>query len=221
MNEKRTRQIVALVLDAAIVIAVALSTYVLFEYMGKGVNNKFAEFSKYFTVQSNLVLGLVAFVALLMDLLLVLGKIKTSPLWTRILLFAASVGTTITMLTVIFFLGPTMGYGSMYNDANLFMHLLTPLLAIARVIFFEKETLHFSATFIGAIHMTVYGIFYLSNVIMNNGYGTVQYDWYGFGAGGLGLGILALFIMVLVAYGIAFLTYFGQKKLAKSWSKES
>lgn len=221
MNERRPRQIIALILDAAIVIAVAVSTYVLFEFMGRDVSDKLAEFSKYFTVQSNFVLGIVALVALPMDLLLILGKIKASPLWTRILLYAASVGTTITMLTVIFFLGPTMGYGNMYNDANLFMHLLTPLFGIARVIFFEKEHLHFSATFIGVIHMMVYGVFYLSNIVVNNGYGTLQYDWYGFGAGGLGLGILALFIMVLVAYGVAFLTYFLQKKIAKNWSKDA
>ena len=223
MNNKRTRYLLASILDGIIAIAVIVSVVWLFEFMRYEFpgSNKYAEYMKYFTVQSNIVLGVVALIALPFDILLAANKLERRPAWLRALYLCASVGTSVTMLTVIFFLGPTMGYENMYNEANMFMHLLTPLFGLCRVLFFEDKSLPFPVTFCGTAHMVIYGIFYMTNLVAHDGYGTLAYDWYGFGAGGIGLGILALFLMAGATYGISFLTYFIQKKMSKHWEAKA
>ena len=203
------------VVDVAVIVMVTISAIMMFVYGGEALSSTGIEFLKYFTVQSNLLAGALMIIALPFDLLLLFGRRDSIPLGIKLLPFISSIGTSLTMLTVLVYLGPTMGYPFMFTGANLFMHLLTPLGMIVRTMILEEKEprLSFSHSFLGIAHMTLYGIYYLTNIAVNNGYGTTQYDWYGFGAGGIGVGIAVYFVMILMTYGISWLTYFLQKRI--------
>ena len=217
--KNKTRRIVAYSFDLFIAVFVIVSGIMMFTTGGDALAEKGIGFLKYFTVQSNFLAGFVALFALIFDLLLCLGKRNENPLALKIAYLSANTGTLITFLTVVFFLGPTMGYPFMFSGANLFMHLLTPLLVFARVAFFESEgkDIPHRFVFFGAIHLLGYGTFYLANIAIHNGYGQAAYDWYGFGKGGLGIGIIVFIGMLALAYGLTFLNNLLQKKMNRVW----
>ena len=200
---ERRLPLIALILDVLIFGLAAFAA----TWMCLGANGMLQEggigFLKFFTVESNILLGIVAAVAIPFDALLLAKKRAASPTALRVAYLGASMGTTLTMLVVIFFLGPTMGFAMMYSSANLFMHLFIPLLGVARVLFFEsnKEPAHLWLWAIaGTVHMAIYGIFYTVNVAVHNGYGSFDYDWYGFGANGLAIGLVTFFGLLVGAY---------------------
>ena len=207
-------KIIALGLDIVIAGLVIFSAISMFT-SPEAKEVPLAELLKYYTVESNFFMGAIALVYIPFDIFIMLRFKNGEPHWLKTLGLLGTVGVTITMLTVIFFLGPTMGYGSMYSSYNLYMHLITPFVAVIRFLLFSSEQtrLKIYDVFIGMASLAAYGIFYLINVISHNGYGTVKYDWYGFGNGGPFIGILSYIIMLAVAFLISFLLYFGEKKI--------
>lgn len=203
---KRHVPLFALIFDLAIVAAVAFSAIWLF----LGSNGPLPEgeigYLKYFTVQSNLLLGSVALTAIPFDALLLAKKRSSSPKALRIAYLCLNVGTALTMLVALSFLAPTMGFELIFSNAYIFMHLLTPLFGLARILAFEPNTdrLSWKWSFLGIIHMGIYGIFYTINIAIHNGYGDLQYDWYGFGRGGLAVG-LVVYVGLLI--GVFFATF--------------
>ena len=216
MNAK-ARHILALILDVATIIMVIVASIMMFNYGGSALAVRGIFFLRYFTVQSNMLLGAILLIALPFDASLLLGKRNESPLPIRVLNLVGTIGTTITMLTVLFFLGPTMGYGFMFSEANLFFHLLIPLAGLIRVIFLEGEGdgPKWQASFFGLIHLFGYGLFYLFNVAIHNGYGQTDYDWYGFGTNGLGIGILAFALMLMGAFFLTWGLLMLQRKVRR------
>lgn len=216
------RKHAAYALDAAVAAFVVLGVVLVFTIGLGGEKATFLSASKFFTFQSNVLVGLCCLVCLPFDILVAIGKKSAKPALLSLLLRIASVGTALTFLTVICFLGPTMGYPLMFESGNLYLHLIVPLLILVRVIFFELEAPwnKFRTTFFGIIHMVAYGVFYLVNLAIHNGYGTAAYDWYGFGAYGLGIGFLFFFGSLLLTYGISFLIYFAQKKFIAFSNKQ-
>ena len=222
MNIK-TKNIIALLVDVVLVAMISASCIMLFNGSNGVPKSGNIEFLKYFTVLSNIMMGFAALIMIPVDILILAHKKEKCPLWAKSFMHVSATGVALTMLTVFFFLGPSMGFDIMFVQANLFMHLLSPIVAIIRVIFFEheEERLPFYATFFGVIPLSIYGAFYLINIIVHNGYGTAQYDWYGFGASGLGLGIVSYVVVSLSVYLISFLLYFGQKKMLALYKKTS
>lgn len=220
MNTK-ARHILALVLDVATVIMVVVASIMMFNYGGNALAVKGIYSLRYFTVQSNMLLGAILVIALPFDVSLLLGKRNESPLPIRVLNLVGTIGTTITMLTVLFFLGPTMGYAFMFSEANLLFHLLIPIAGLIRVIFFEGEgdSPKWQVSFFGLIHLFGYGLFYLFNVAIHNGYGQTDYDWYGFGTNGLGIAILTFVIMLVGAFFLTWGLLMLQRKVRKPMIK--
>ena len=163
---------------------------------------------KFFTFQSNLFMGIVAFIYAIFQLLILLNKRDKLP---HVLLVFNYVGTTsvsLTFLVVVFFLGPIYGYNMMYLGANLFFHGLAPVAAMVGYMFIHKECqIKFSDTFCAIIPPFLYGTVYLINVVANNGYGNVNYDFYMFGANGPFFGILTFMLVMGVAYGFGVVLY--------------
>ena len=164
---------------------------------------------KYFTVLSNIFAGLTA----LMSAIYLF--IDRKSILLNVLKFASTVSVALTFLTVILFLGPIYGYGLMYQNANLFMHLIVPVLAILQLLLLEErdENLNFITNFYAVVPMIAYGIFYMTNVIYHGGYGDINYDWYQFAAKGLGLGLVSFLVMAIVTFLISLLLYLGYKKI--------
>ena len=168
------------------------------------------EMLKFFTVESNIFMGVASLLSLIFILI---GKY---PKWLSLVKYIATGTVTLTFLTVMFYLGPTLGMLSMLKDANLFMHLIVPVLAIAQLFLLEpklEEMKFVKSTLLSIIPMSIYGIAYLLNVIINNGYGTTKYDWYYFGSLGPWAGVGMYFLMLASTYLIGVGLYFGYKKI--------
>lgn len=110
---------------------------------------------RFFTVQSN---ALCAASALLICLLP-----ESREAW--LLKYVGTAAVTVTMLTVLFFLGPAMGYGNLLKGSDLFMHLITPLAALISFCAFEKRGMGFGDALWGLVPVVVYGVWYLYKIL--------------------------------------------------------
>ena len=133
---------------------------------------------KYYTVLSNLFSGLVSTLHVA-DVLLSHGSPAS---WILVLKLAAASVVMVTFLTVMLFLGPTMGWEYMFKAGNFWLHLALPLAAAADVcLFVPAGTLPFAATLAPVAFTAAYGVFYLGRILR---YGVerdgVVYDFYGF-----------------------------------------
>ena len=171
---------------------------------------------KYFTFQSNIFMGVVAFIYGWYQLLIILSKRDKIP---HVLLVFNHVGVTavgLTFLIVILFLAPGYGFDKMYNNANLFFHALVPIVAMINFMFLEKEcSIKFKETFFSIVPSLLYGIVYFIVVVATNGYGNINIDFYMFGANGPVIGALNFIAVMSIAYGFGVLIYFVNRLVFK------
>lgn len=164
---------------------------------------------KYFTFQSNVFMGIVAFIYALYQLLILLNKKDKLP---HVLLVFNHVGVAavgLTFLIVIFFLAPGYGFDKMYNNANLFFHGIVPVVAMINFMFLEKECkIRFIDTLFSVIPSLAYGIVYFIVVVATNGYGDINIDFYMFGANGPLVGAFNFLAVMSIAYAFGLLIYF-------------
>lgn len=151
---------------------------------------------RFFTVLSNVFCAAAA--------LLMCGASSSSWVWT--LKYTGTAAVTVTMLTVFLFLGPNYGYKKMLTGTDLYMHLITPLLAILSFLGFEKRAMTVQTALLGVLPVLLYGMVYLYKVV----YAPENKRWddfYGFNkdgkwpisfaamlAGGLAVSMLFLFL---------------------------
>ena len=154
---------------------------------------------KYFTIQSNLLSALVSAACVFC---LVRGGGRSMPDWLHGMRLVATTGVTLTYLTVEAFLSPALyGYASMHAGANLWFHLVLPLLAIASFCVLEADRpMPVSWTFAAIVPMVLYGAGYLANILAN---GIPGNDWYGFTAWGMERIPIVFAVMVAVVWLIA------------------
>ena len=174
---------------------------------------------KYFTIDSNILMGIFALIAVFDQRKVLNGKKDEVSVRTYVLKLVGTVGVTLTMLVTIFFLGPTMGktYGffSLFEKSNFFLHLVNPVLSIIVFLCFEKSTkIAFRHTFTGTIPMILYAVYYVAETVrhMENGAIAKGYDWYGF----FFLGIKSAFIVLPILLIITWLISAALWKLNKT-----
>ena len=164
---------------------------------------------KYFTFQSNVFMGVVAFIYAWYQLLILLNKRDKLP---HVLLVFNHVGVTavgLTFLIVIFFLAPGYGFDKMYQYANLFFHGIVPVVAMINFMFIEKECkIRFVDTLFSIIPSLLYGIVYFIVVAATNGYGDIKIDFYMFGANGPVIGAFNFLAVMSIAYIFGLIIYF-------------
>ena len=98
--------------------------------------------------------------------------------------FAATCAVTVTLLTVVFFLAPTMGgIAELIKGFNLFLHLLCPLLAIVSYLLWDKVKTGAWSIVLGVLPVLLYGGLYLYKVLLAPE-GKRWDDFYGFNRGG-------------------------------------
>jgi len=156
---------------------------------------------KFFTVLSNLFLGIASLIYVVC-LLRQLRAGCTVPLWAHRLKFMATVAVAVTFMTVMLFLGPLFGFASMFAGANLWFHLVLPVLAIVEFAFLDIERpLAFKDTLLGVVPTLLYGIFYCGNILINGvGQGRTSNDWYGFAMWGVQFMPVVLAVMLLATW---------------------
>lgn len=146
---------------------------------------------RFFTVLSNVLSGIASIVVVICWLCC--GAL---PFWALLLKYTGTAAVTVTMLTVLLFLGPTSHEWKMLlSRADLFLHLICPLIAIVSLLVFEKAAPMPAWTItVGAAPVPVYGVLYMKKVVYSPEEKRWE-DFYGFNRGGkwyLSFGLMAL-----------------------------
>lgn len=169
---------------------------------------------RYFTVDSNILMGIFALWTAIEQGMVLKGKKSDISTAAYVLALTGTVGVTLTMLVTIFFLGPTMGrtYGffSLFEKSNFFMHLVIPVLSIITFLCFEKTSkIAFRHTFTATIPLVIYAIYYVREVLTHMKDGVIQkgYDWYGFFAFGFKAANIILPLILLITWLISFVLW--------------
>ena len=173
---------------------------------------------KYFTIDSNVLMGIASIISLVV---LIIYKGNKYPVWLSILKITSVTAVFITFLVTFTMLGPIYGYLTMIQHVSLYMHLLIPVTAVASFVLFEpRQKINFKLTPIFIAPSFVYGIFYMANVYANNGFGDLNYDWYGFGRGGPVISIFVYIGFQIVTYGLSLVMYLVYNKYKGLFNKE-
>ncbi|MBP5242483.1 MAG: hypothetical protein J6Z36_02190 [Clostridia bacterium] len=175
---------------------------------------------RFFTVLSNMFVAIAAAIILCYNIRNVLKDEYVFPKWAMRVKFSATVAVTVTLLTVILFLGPLQvafgnSYFSLFGNNNLFLHLITPVLAIITLLFFERtENFEFKNTWLGLIPTVLYSILYVVMVVIIGEENGGWMDFYGFTFGGnLWVTPFSLLIMYADKYAFSVGEWFLQKKI--------
>lgn len=210
---------VSLILNILIVILVTLGSIFMFTgftFMPSKTlleANKIEMF-KFYTVDSNILMGLISLLFIIYEINLLNKKVDIIPKRIYILKFIATSAITLTFVTTLFFLAPQYGLYAMYNNNNLFFHLIVPLLALISYIFFEKHENEYKYAYLGIIPMFIYSIYYTLMILinLNNGGLTFKYDFYGFLQGNINNIYIVLPVIYLISYLISILLIKLNKK---------
>lgn len=167
---------------------------------------------RFFTVQSNLFMGMVSFVFAIKEILIIKGKNYQLTRKDYIWKMMATTSVGLTFIVVFFYLGPISKDGiiSLLLNSNLFFHLIIPVLSIINFIVFEKNNLlKFKDIVYGIIPTVFYEVYYLINVLihMENGKVAPKYDWYWFLQNGVWTGVIVVPLILLITYGISLLLW--------------
>lgn len=170
---------------------------------------------KYFTTLSNVFEGVASIVWLMMNT--DMGKTSKSEQGVRfadLLKYVACVCVGLTFLTVMIFLGPMFGYDHMFTHANLWFHLVIPLLSMGEFVFFNRAEVRIRENFAAVVPMLLYGTVYLVNILIN---GMGEYpntnDLYGFATWGIPIGIVIFAVLCGITYGIGLVLRLANKKM--------
>ena len=112
------------------------------------------------------------------------------------------------------FLGPLYGYPEMFVGANLWLHLVVPITAMAEIIFLSDATYTRRDNNLAVIPPLIYGIVYVLNILINGmGEWPNTNDWYLFFYWGYPIGFLIYVVIALVTWLLAFFMRTAQAKM--------
>jgi hypothetical protein len=171
---------------------------------------------RYFTLQSNL-LEAVASVIMCFEMLSILRGARQRPKkWKCLLKLASTAAVSVTFFVVVSFLGPIFGFASMYRGANLWFHLIVPLVSILEYVFCEYlNDTSFRGTFWCAAPVAVYGVYYVGNILINGiGEWPDRNDFYGFLMWGVPIGAAIFLALILLGWFAGVLLRAGNTSFA-------
>lgn len=195
-----------------------------FRFMGedKLLVAKNIEAFKFFTVDSNLLMGLAALIYVIYQLLIEKKKIKEMPKIVSIIKFVATVSVSLTFAIVLFYLAPFSDYEffDFYTNSNLFFHLFVPVLSIITFACFEKKyEINNKAILWGFVPILIYSTYYMIGAYSHvaDGKVTEGYDWYGFLKNGASFtsALVVFVIMIVTTYLIIFTLKTANSKMNK------
>lgn len=161
-------------LNALIVLITAYLILRFFRSDGVWTPAKLKLAFRYFTVQSNV---FCAFAALLTCLF------PAAP-WSWLLKYVGTAAVAVTMLTVLLFLGPSLGsYRELLTGADFYMHLVTPLLALLSFCLLERRGMALPLALTGLIPVILYAVLYAYKILLAPKERAWE-DFYGFNKSG-------------------------------------
>ncbi|MBP5416559.1 MAG: hypothetical protein J6Y58_03440 [Clostridiales bacterium] len=196
MRAERDRKIRQVITNIVIIILVVIGTYMTMTYRSAWMEFQMRGIMclRYFTVESNIFAGIVALIALFYQ-----GKA------TKILKLMSATATGLTFSVVALFLGPVYGYHRMYKNANLYFHLIVPLIAMVDYILLTDAPKKLKWKIMSAMLTVIYGFGYILNILINGKGGRYpnNNDFYFFLRWGWGVAILIFTVIILLSFGIA------------------
>ncbi len=158
---------------------------------------------KFFTVQSNLFMGIMALIFIILEL-------KNKEISKNIyrLKLMSTTAVSLTFIMVVIYLGPIVPNGiiSLLQNSNLFFHLIIPILSIIDFIIFERtDKLKLKDSLYGLIPTLLYASMYTTNIIihMKNGIVSTKYDWYWLAQHGEKTSLISVIMIPLLTYIIS------------------
>ena len=163
---------------------------------------------KFFTVQSNLFMGIISLIFIIDEINILKGNKKEISFIKYILKLMSTSAVGLTFFVVFTYLGSITKYGiiSLLMNSNLFFHLIIPVLSIITFIFFERtDKIKFKHTLYGIVPTFIYGIYYTTNVLIHteNGMVSPKYDWYWFVQGGIWTALIVVPVIFFISYLIS------------------
>lgn len=143
-------------------------------------NSNLAETMKYFTTLSNVLVTLCAFVNLILYAVSLSKKKNYVKEFFQVTKLISVVAVAITFTIVMVFLVPnnTTGF-DLFGGSQLFLHVITPIAAVASFIFLEYQTkIRFRFFYFPVFFALAYGAFYITYAFLAPAGQTI--DWYGF-----------------------------------------
>ena len=214
--ENKKLLISSIITNFLIFILVIIGTIFMFTTKSGALFVKGMANYKFFTVESNTLMGLIALIVGIYQILILKGIRPELPFFLDVLYLISVVSVALTFITVMVFLGPVYGYGVMFRNANLFFHLIIPVISIASFLVFgntkEMKLIHIVWAILPPF---LYGCGYMANIVINNGYGNFDIDFYGFGKNGPWFGLLSFAIALIGTFLITFGLYSLNKLIHK------
>ena len=140
----------------------------------------------FFTTLSNLLNALLCLFTAAVEIILLAKGENDLPLYALLLKYIGTSAVTVTLFTVLVFLGPTQGYPKMFAGSAIFVHLILPVLSIGSFILLETSyRISFAECLLGILPMLFYGIYYLRQVVFKGKENGGWDDFYGFNMNGM------------------------------------
>lgn len=172
---------------------------------------------KYFTVLSNIFNGAVCAAEACQQAAVCRGRRAAISRSVFVLRYVALSSVCVTFLVVLLFLGPAVGLFRLYRGANLWFHLIVPVITIAEFVLLERyHGIRFKESFFCMIPELLYGTGYLVNILVNGvGKWPDSNDIYGFAQWGIPVGLCIFAFIVLMGWGCGLLLRLRLKDLKK------
>lgn len=145
---------------------------------GNWLFSEFCRKLRFFTLLSNILCALASlFVVISL-------RSGTLPYGVWLFKYIGTASVTVTFLTVMVFLGPTLGYKSQLEGWSFYLHAAGPLLAVVSFCFLERfYPLSLLTSLWGIAPVLLYGCLYLKKVVLSSGASQWD-DFYGFNKNG-------------------------------------
>jgi len=171
----------------------------------------------YYTVQSNVFMGIVSFVFANREYQVLRGRKKEIPLLYYIFKMVATVAVSLTFFVVFAIFGfmSKGGHIPLLKNSYLFFHLIIPVISILNYVIFEKTNIiKFKYIFYGLLPTFLYEIYYTINILMNmkNGAVSVKNDWHYFTQNGLLTTVLVAPMMLGITLCLSLIIWKLNKK---------
>jgi len=159
---------------------------------------------KAFTVDSNVLVGIVALIGFVFNIKNIIKKEYIIPRWLEKLYLIGASSVFLTIVTVIVFLTPlryikTGSFMVLYSGTLFLYHLLNPILAVITIMFvLNNYKISYKEGWLGIIPMVIYAIVYIIMIMTK-----IWSDFYFFTFGDKYYLIPLVFVVVgLINYGL-------------------
>ena len=157
---------------------------------------------KYFTVQSNILMAITSAMMLVFNVMILSGQASLAPLWMMLVKHLGTVAVMLTLAVVFLVFVPSTGVKPMIEGDNIFLHLISPILAALTLVVFDRgPKLPYWCVLTGLIPTALYAALYYYMVMIKGPERGGWEDLYKFNADGKWYVMASLIFLMTAALG--------------------